>query len=95
MGGRRDFRTSYRENLSRTVLVSTWITSVLCLFNLRKLADNHDLMSSKQSVRKEVRRVKLGLVDKAGCHQHRNENTKIEYQKWIPKFLKMLPQGKR
>ena len=39
-------------------------TSVLLLFNLRKLEENQDLISCKQSEREEGGRVEVGLVDR-------------------------------
>lgn len=39
------------------------IISVLSLFNLRKLGENQDFISRRQSVREEGGRVELGLVE--------------------------------
>lgn len=56
-----------REKLLHFVkvdLVPMRRTSVLLLFSLRKLPENQDLISCRQSEREEGRRAEVGLVDR-------------------------------
>ena len=56
-----------RENLSgfeKVDLVPIRRNSVLSLFCLRKLEENHDFITVKQSVREEGGRVELGLLER-------------------------------
>ena len=56
-----------RENLSafeRVALIPITKNSVLSLFSLRKLKENQDLSSVKQSAKEEGGRVELGLLER-------------------------------
>ena len=52
------------STLARVDFVPMRRISVLSLLSLRKLAENQDLSSLRQSVREEGGRVELGLLDR-------------------------------